>query len=396
MDTKYRKKNREKDLWPIFNNSAQGKPIRGTQNSETGHVCRQRFRIDRYHQYCQWRIYSSQTGTGIKTRTTTMKAYTQSKRDLRHPKKTIMSISLARGQWFLSTNASDISAARSKLRDQTALLRMTRSRNCLANIRNHLDSEQVFLTKLMQAVPDEVCDNTQKLRSMSCNELIRATNPANSIKSAATLAAADLITRFYLQQLYSRNDTQMWQGIVINEMEGIENDLTILTTDTVRNLSSSDKLKHLWELASAKSTARNNHRNEQTAVKLTGMASATPRGGNGYRYLETNKKQQTDITRNALGTKGNDHQPWRHILKHVGVLITTRRDQIRCNTNTGNVNNGPGNWTKITTRVEVQNKPSRVQQSCPQHKIWRHYNPIICQSCSSHQRKRTLQARPKT
>lgn len=125
-----------------------------------------------------------------------------------------------------------------------------RLRDSLTTIQNHFDSEKIFSTKLMYVLPDEICNNTQRLKSISCAELIRATSAEKEIKSASALAGAEIITRVCLPQICSRNETKLSQGITVNKANRVHDDVMILTTDSLCCLFESGKRKHLLKLAS--------------------------------------------------------------------------------------------------------------------------------------------------
>lgn len=84
---------------------------------------------------------------------------------------------------------------------------------------------------------------------MSCTELIRATTHTSAINQIKKVAATYLITRFYLPQIYNMKNKQTWQHISITIVDGSEDDILLRTTETLRNIMGSDKLKHVWRAA---------------------------------------------------------------------------------------------------------------------------------------------------
>lgn len=180
-----------------------------------------------------------------KARTTSLNANIHNKQAMNHPEKILAQVIAAKGYLFLASSDQDIKAARSKLQYQIALLRMTRSSNQSIPIPKSYGWKQKLLTKQLHTLPTGVCDNTEALHSTSCIELIRGTTHIHAVNKIKKRAAANFITRFYLLQIYNKKNKQTWRNIPITMLGGPKDDIPLLTTETLRNITGGDKLKHI-------------------------------------------------------------------------------------------------------------------------------------------------------
>lgn len=84
---------------------------------------------------------------------------------------------------------------------------------------------------------------------MSYTELIRAIMHTSAVNWIKTVAAADLITRFYLPRIYGMKNKQNLQDIPITKLDEPEDDISLLTTYTMRNIMRCVTLKHTQRAA---------------------------------------------------------------------------------------------------------------------------------------------------
>lgn len=68
---------------------------------------------------------------------------------------------------------------------------------------NHIESKHKFQNKDMQALSRDPCNNRQNLKIISCASTIQVNILAETVRLATSIAPANLITYFFLPQIYS-------------------------------------------------------------------------------------------------------------------------------------------------------------------------------------------------
>lgn len=100
------------------------------------------------------------------------------------------------------------------------------------------------------------CDTRQYARtSKAWHTAASSRKPPHisAIKSAGVLSVAEVITRFYLPQVYSLRDNQKWQVITTRWMNGNKIIYPFSPQKILINVFSSGSLTYFWQISSAKS-----------------------------------------------------------------------------------------------------------------------------------------------
>lgn len=182
-----------------------------------------------------------------------MTAALASKQEVRHPKKTSDNISHGRGQWLLSSSYTDINAVLNTLRDQIQMLRILRTKGKSAIVHGDITNDHSFRQSCLQLVPQNHRPSLQALTSMASRDVLNAMIFQASHGENLSAAAANLLTCFYLSQLYTDSTLDKWQGITVEKMETSLQEPPLLTNHTLWRIFTHRDLDKFREKASTMS-----------------------------------------------------------------------------------------------------------------------------------------------